>query len=314
LERRLKPVKDSGVTLKTYLDCIPCFLSQALRAAKIATEDVSVRRAVIDEVSRTIPNFPLDITPPEIAQEVYKIVFDITGNNDPYGEIKKLSNQLALSRYSKLKQMVEQAKEPLLVACKLAIAGNVIDFGPQADFGDLDMLIESGLISPLAINHYKAFKASVERASRILYLGDNAGEVLFDRVLIEQLKKRSGVTVTFVVRETPIINDATLDDALSVGLDRAATVISNGSGAPATILSQCSSDMLKHYEQADLIISKGQGNYESLSEAEQNIFFLLKAKCSVVAELLKVDIGDGILVKPDLLNQYQLFDPIRKAP
>ncbi|MCP4752678.1 MAG: DUF89 family protein [Proteobacteria bacterium] len=291
--------------MKTYLDCIPCFLSQALRSARIATNDVSIQRKVIDAVSCAIPELPLDITPPEIARRIYNIVHDLTGNSDPYKEIKEQSNQMALSRYPKLKQMVDQAKDPLLAACKLAIAGNVIDFGPQADYGNLDVLIESSFTSPLAIDHYEAFKTNVERASRILYLGDNAGEVLFDRILIQQIGRNTDLEVVFVVREKPIINDATLDDALSVGLDRLATIISNGSDAPATILPLCSSQMLKQYDEADLVISKGQGNYESLNEAEHNIFFMLKAKCSVIAELLEVDIGDSVLLNPGLPTRRQ---------
>jgi hypothetical protein len=150
-------------------------------------------------------------------------------------------------------------------------------------------------VSPLGINDYENFKNSIKNSSRILYLGDNAGEIVFDRVLIEELHQIKDLEVNFVVREKPIINDATLDDAIVTGMDKVARIISSGSDAPATILSQCSPQLLELYYSADVIIAKGQGNYESLSEEKGNIFFLLKAKCPVVAGLLEVNVGDAIL-------------------
>ena len=284
--------------MKTYLDCIPCFLRQALGAAKMATVDEAVQRQVLDSVAGMIPYFPLDTTPPEIARKVYQVVYDITGNRDPYFEAKKQSNRLALSLYPKLKEIVANSDDPLLAACKLAIAGNAIDFGPQADYGDLDSIIKTSLASSLSIDCYKEFKKSIEKASQILYLGDNAGEMVFDRIFIEQLSRIRKMNITFVVREKPVINDATMDDALSVGLDKVATVISNGSDAPATVLSQCSPKMLELYSAADIIVSKGQGNYESLNgEQQANLFFLLRAKCPVVAESLHINVGDALLIK-----------------
>jgi uncharacterized protein with ATP-grasp and redox domains len=283
--------------LKTYLDCLPCFFRQALGAARAATDDERIQRKVMDTVAEMIPAFPLDITPPEIAQQVYRVVYQITGNDDPYREAKKQSNEKALSLYPRLKQIVAASDDPLLTACKLAIAGNSIDLGPQVEQYDLDSVIESTLRLPLAYDNYPEFRREVESASSILYLADNAGEIVFDKLLIEELCQGRKLDITVVVREKPIINDATMEDAESVGLNALTTVITNGSDAPATILSQCSSQVRQLYDSADVVIAKGQGNYESLSDEDANIFFFLRAKCPVVATPLNVQVGAAILKK-----------------
>ena len=281
--------------MKIYLDCIPCFLRQALDAAKMATDDETTQRKVLNSVANIIPTLSLDVTPPEIAQQVYRIVANITDNRDPCYEAKRQANQLALSLYPQLKQAVANSDDPLLTACKLAIAGNSIDLAPRSNYGDITTIIESTLASPLGINNYIELREDIKDSSRILYLGDNAGEIVFDRILIEEIRQIKELDIHFVVRESPIINDATMDDAISTGMDKVARLISNGSDAPATILSQCCPQMLHLYHSADIVIAKGQGNYESLTGERENIFFLLKVKCPVIARLLEANVGDAIL-------------------
>jgi len=287
--------------LKTYLDCIPCFFRQALAAARASTDDEIIQRHVLNSVSYMIPELALDATPPEIAQQVYRIVYEITGDNDPYLAAKKSANQLAMSLYSRMKDTVDYSNDTLETACKLAIAGNAIDLGAQADFGSIYSIIEDSVGYQLDQQHYRKFKESVGQSSLILYLADNAGEIVFDRILIEELLQIKKSKIVLVVREKPIINDATLDDARQVGLNEMATIISNGSDAPATILSQCSPEMLSYYQAADLIISKGQGNYESLSGRPENIFFLLKVKCPVIARDSGYDIDSPVLISSTAL-------------
>ncbi len=283
------------IKLKAYLDCIPCFLRQALEAARMATDDEDTHLRVLNSVAGVIPKLPLNVTPPEIAQQVYRIVADITGNRDPCYEAKQQANQLALSLYPHFKDAIASSDDPLLVACKLAIAGNSIDLAPQSNYGDPVSIAESALVSPLGIDDYEEFKRSIESSSRILYLGDNAGEIVFDRMLIEELQRIKDFEIHYVVREKPIINDATLDDAISTGMDKVAKIVPNGSDAPATILSQCSPQMLQLYHSADIIIAKGQGNYESLNDEAKNIFFLLRVKCPIIARLLSTKVGDAVL-------------------
>ncbi|MBW2109602.1 MAG: DUF89 family protein [Deltaproteobacteria bacterium] len=281
--------------MKTYLDCIPCFFRQALGAARVATDDVDIQRRVIDAVAGMVPDFPLDITPPQIAQRVYRAVYEITGNDDPYREEKRHSNEKALSLYPQLKEIVRGSDDPLLTACKLAIAGNSIDLGPQVEPVDLDSTIATALASPLSYDNYPQFRREIQDASTLLYLADNAGEIVFDKLLIEEICREERIDVTVVVRERPIINDATMEDAIVVVLNQVVPVISNGSDAPATVLSQCSTEVRDIFNSADLIIAKGQGNYESLSDVPANIFFLLRAKCPVVAVPLSIRVGDAVL-------------------
>jgi uncharacterized protein with ATP-grasp and redox domains len=281
--------------MKTYLDCIPCFFRQALAAARMSTDDGIIHRRVLDSVSNLIPNLALDATPPEIAQQVYRIVYEITGNNDPYLEAKRCANKSAMSLFVYMKDIVDDSIDTLETACRLAIAGNAIDLGAQAEYGSIHSIIEDSVGYQLDQEHYRKFKECVGQASLILYVADNAGEIGFDRILIEQLLQIKKLKIVFVVREKPIINDATLDDALQVGLNEVATILSNGSDAPATILSQCSAEMLSYYQAADLIISKGQGNYESLSGRPENIFFLLKVKCPVIARDSGYDLDSFVL-------------------
>jgi len=288
--------------LKTYLDCIPCFFRQALAAARISSEDETVHRHVLNAVALMIPDLALKATPPEIAQQVYRIVYEITGNNDPYLAVKKSANQSAMSLYARMKDMVDYSDDTLETACKLAIAGNAIDLGARAEFGSVYSIIEDSVGYQLDQEHYRRFKESIGQSDLILYIADNAGEIVFDRILIKQLLQIKKLKIVFAVREKPIINDATLDDAIQVGLNKLATIISNGSGAPATILSQCSPEMLSYYRAADLIIAKGQGNYESLSDRSENIFFLLKVKCPVIARDSGYDIDSPVLISSTALK------------
>ncbi|MBN2097731.1 MAG: DUF89 family protein [Candidatus Omnitrophica bacterium] len=285
--------------MKTYLDCIPCFFKQALDAARLTAANQPTQRKILDALSKEILNFPLEASPPQMGQILYRLVHTITNNNDPFDEIKRQSNKLALRLYPQLKQKVKQAKNKLLAAVELAIAGNIIDYGVKhcLDIGkEIDKIFvqEDRLIhkEDQAIFAYPAFEQALKKAKKILYIGDNAGEVVFDRVLIEQLK---GKKVIYAVRESPIINDALVEDAVLCGMHKVARIISSGCAAPGTILKLCSDEFQRIYRQAQMVISKGQGNFEALGEERRPVFFLFRAKCPVVAKHLKCKIGAIIL-------------------
>lgn len=276
--------------MKIYLDCYPCFFQQALNVTRMITADEEMAHQVLLEVNALLPKITGDITPPEIGREVYRIVSRLTGVKDPYREIKEKCTQQALALYPSLKERVHSADDRLRRAIRIAIAGNVIDFGSNMPF-DMENDLESIIIQRFAIDNYDAFTAALTRAKDVLYIADNAGETVFDRVLIEEL----GKPVTYVVREHPIINDAVREDAIAAGLDKVADIISSGADAPGNILHLCSDEFLKIYEASDFIISKGQGNYEGLSGENRPIFFLLKAKCPVIAKHIGVEQGSIIL-------------------
>ncbi|MCK4640933.1 MAG: DUF89 family protein [Candidatus Marinimicrobia bacterium] len=276
--------------MKTYLDCLPCFLQQTLRAGRIATDDEKIIKQLLDDVGMMLKDIPLDNTPPETGMLIYQKISQITGNKDPFKKIKKENIDKALYLYPEMKKLVDRSNDKLLTAIKLAIAGNVIDFGVNRAF-DIKEEIAETVNKKLVLKDYEDFKDALGKAKEILYIGDNAGEAVFDKILIEQLKK----PVIYVVRGCPVINDVTFQDAVSIGIDKLARIISSGTPAPGTILKTCNPDFIKLFKSADMVISKGQGNYEGLSGEDRSIFFLLKVKCHVIARNIGAKVGDVIL-------------------
>lgn len=229
---------------------------------------------------------------PEFARELHIKLKNYTGNHDPYEVTKKQCNDLVLNMYSDLKNQVITSDDPFGTALRLAIAGNIIDYAAGNDF-DVHATINKVLHSDFAINHSDRLKTAVKKANSIFYLGDNAGEIVFDKLFIETFDHPN---VVFAVRGAPVINDVTLFDAEYVDMGDIAKVISNGYDAPSTILEHCSPGFMDIYKHADLIISKGQGNLEGLLEIEDpRIFSLLMVKCDVIAERLKVKKGDFVV-------------------
>ena len=264
-------------------------MNQAFRAGKTATKDKAVIKRILNETGAMISSIPMEQTPPETGAMIYKRISEITGNFDPYHEIKQKNIEHALSLYPELKSRVKNSDDPLLTAIRLAVAGNVIDLGIDKEF-DIVRDVEKILVQDFAVFDYEIFKSKLNSSKNILYLGDNSGEAVFDKILIEELN----VPVIFVTREIPIINDLTIKEAKQIGIDKIAEVISSGSKAPGTILGQCNEEFIELFNNADMIISKGQGNYEALSDIDRDIFFLLKAKCPVVARHLNVMVDDII--------------------
>jgi uncharacterized protein with ATP-grasp and redox domains len=230
-----------------------------------------------------------------MAQRIHQIVRAESGDQDPYLSAKKASTEQALTLYPHLKALVSKSSNPLETAIRLSIAGNIIDFGTAPDY-NLEATIERALRQPFSIGDLTAFYDALAGTTRsILFLADNAGETVFDRILLEAMDKPA----TYVVRSAPVMNDATRQDALEAGLADVAEIVDNGSDAPGTILALCSSDFRRLFSEAELIIAKGQGNFESLDPTNQHIFFLLQAKCPVIARDLHVPQG-SLVVKQGL--------------
>ena len=268
--------------MQTAKECLPCFyrqLNDLLLIKGTADDDNSVLeeavRACVDEAD-------LCCSPPELAADMHRVIRNQTGWADPFHALKQEYNSLVLSWYDELKERVRSSADPLLEAVRLAIAGNIIDFGVEAhlDHAAVQTAVdECHLFQPDA-GLFADFRAGIERASSILYLGDNCGEIVFDRILIEELPVEK---VTFAVRGGPILNDVTYEDAEKTGISRLVRVIDNGYDAPGTPLERCSSGFIRAFGEADLIISKGQGNYETLCHRPENIFFLFRIKCPLVS-------------------------------
>lgn len=285
--------------MKTYFDCMPCFIRQALDAARMVTDDEQIHEQVLREVLRLASNMDMRQSPPLMGQQIHHLIRKLTGVHDPYLEMKDRFNKLALEMYPELKERVETSIDPFETAVRLAIAGNIIDLGVKTELAEseIEKTIAQSLTDPLDTEALKDFRNATTQAKDILYIGDNAGEIVFDRLLIEQLPCEN---ITFVVKTGPIINDATIEDAQIVGLTDIVNVIDNGSDAPGTILESCSQDFCRRFNEADLVIAKGQGNYETLSDVDKNMFFILRAKCPVIARHLGCEIGSMVLVKNEI--------------
>lgn len=289
--------------MKTYLECIPCFFRQALEASILAKADDVAQKRIIDEVAKAIPDFSLEASPPEMARIIHGAVKKHTGIDDPYIEIKNKSNAMAMSVYEDLKKKINNSDNKLLKAIEIAITGNIIDFGVKNTLNvqdEIDKILQNEENASAAEkeNHfeYNKFKEEVQKAETIVYLADNAGETVFDRILIEEMRG-TGVAkkIYYAVKEKPIINDALIADAQFAEIDEIAEIISSGSDAPGTILEICSKNFMAFYKAADLIISKGQGNFEALSNPGRNVFYLFMAKCPVIAKDVGCNISDIIL-------------------
>jgi uncharacterized protein with ATP-grasp and redox domains len=281
--------------MKTALDCVPCILRQSLEAARMVSTDPVMHEQTLRSILQWAREMDLDQSPPALAQRLHRYLRGMTGVDDPYRRAKDQLNQLALELVPPFRAKVEADDDPLKLAARLAIAGNIMDMGVIGNLTEAEVreTMDQALHAPF-FGELENFRQAVAEAKSILYLADNAGEIVFDRLLIEQLPRER---VTLVVRGAPIINDVTLIDAQTVGLDQLVEVIENGSDAPGTILSDCSPEFRRHFSEADLIISKGQGNFETLSGEAGNIFFLFKVKCPMVAKLVGQPVGMQMLVQ-----------------
>ena len=289
--------------MNTYLECSPCFLMQALEASKMLGLNQKEKKEILDAAAMKIIKMDLESSPPEMGRTIHRIVKQKTGNPDPYKDIKQRSNNAALQIYPELKNITSNSGDSLLKAVEIAIAGNIIDYGAVFDLDmeqEIQKFLDSGerIFTNEKLFAYAEFAKALKKANTLLYLGDNTGEIVFDRVLIEEIKyKYPDLKIYFATRGAPIINDCLIDDAISCGIDKSAEIISNGYDAPGTILEKCSPEFRKIWNESDLVLSKGQGNFESLTDSTKPIFFLLIVKCQVVANYLNCGLRDIILSK-----------------
>ena len=281
--------------LKIKPECLPCTLSTGVRMTKIATCNLELQRLAAQEIARRLGEVTWEEAPLDLSYIIQHIVARITGVRDPYQEIKRRSNLAILRCYEELKARIRGATDPLEAAVKLAIAGNIIDLGPYAEV-DLDQPLKR-ISNNLAINDFLSFRRSVMESRSLLYFLDNAGEIVFDKLLIEtmiDIRGRFFDRVGLVVKEGPLVNDATLEDAVEIGLTKiqnsSIMLVGDGRGAAPSFRSREVENWINDY---DLVIFKGQANFEIFED--KCGFFMLIAKCPVVAEALGVKVGDMIL-------------------
>lgn len=260
--------------------------------------DEKTSKKVLDESAKLIPSFSLDLTPPQNATPMYHMISDLLQKQDLYKEVKEKSIQKAEAFIPECKKAIEESNNQFLTATKIAVAGNVIDLASEYNF-DLETELEKVLKTDFSIDNSSDLHKTLQKSNTVVYLADNAGENVFDKLYIETLKLLfKDIKVYYFVRSTPIINDITYDELKHDSINDVATLIDSGVQTPGIVIEYLNKEARELFEKADCIISKGMGNYECLSEnKDYPLYYLLKVKCSVVANSLDMDVGDIICKK-----------------
>jgi len=295
--------------MRLYLDCIPCYLRQALEAIRMVSENKALHEKVMRESIKAAGKFDTDNIGLMTQYEIQKIIKKYTHDGDPYKKVKERFNSICLDLAGDLQERIRKSKDPFQTGLRIALAGNIIDFGPKAKLDRKIILenIEQSLVQELDRNFMEALRREIAGAKKILYIGDNAGEIVLDRLFIEVLPREK---ITYAVRGGPALNDITMDDAVMTGMDKEVKVITTGLDMPAAILPLCSREFIEEYRSSDLVIAKGQGNYEALSDEDKNIFFLLKIKCPVIANSIGngYKVGDIVVYMPHSTDYGKFSD------
>lgn len=278
-------------------ECLMCLTKQIISVATNHTKDTNLQKKIIKRYFKDLSEISFNETAPYIVWKANKYINSVLKIDDPYKEIKENSNKLAykICEEFNLYDLIKKSKSPIETVCRLSIAGNIIDFSYSHNIQEEEIkeTIKKCLTDRLFGTDIDEFIDYVNKSNNILFLADNSGEIVFDTLLLEKLPKEK---ITYVVKGGPIVNDATIKDAKEINLEKLVRVIDNGSDAQGTILDLCSEKFKKEFAEADLIICKGQANYETLSHIrDKNIFYLFKAKCPPVAKDVGCNVGDLVI-------------------
>ncbi|MDG5854552.1 damage-control phosphatase ARMT1 family protein [Clostridium beijerinckii] len=274
--------------MKIHDKCLPCMVNQVIKVANIT--GVNNKEVLLKEVFTYLSKMDFEETTPEVIGEIFGMIKEHTNNQDPYKETRNYYNTLFLKLLPEFERKIEQAENSFQLAVRYAIVGNIIDFNPIHNtlLEDIFDYFEKMEQLELAIDDSKELAEDILNSKTLLYLGDNCGEICMDKILLKKIKELNpNVKISFGVRGKPVVNDSIAEDAYAVGIDEYAEVIDNGDGSLGTVLKRTSREFKEVYKKADVVIAKGQANYECLSEEKKNIYFLLMTKCDVIAN----DIG-----------------------
>lgn len=282
--------------------CLPCVVNQVIKTANIT--GVNKKEELLREVFTYLSKMDFNITTPEIIGEVFAMIKKHTNNLDPYKDTRNHYNKMFLNLLPKFEEKIEQAEDSFQLAVRYAIVGNIIDFNPIHNtlLEDIFDCFEKMENLELAINDSKALMEDILSAKTVLYLGDNCGEICLDKIFLKKIKELNPkVEIVFGVRGKPVVNDSIAEDAYTVGIDEYAEIIDNGDGSLGTVLNRTSPEFKEVFNKADIVIAKGQANYECLSEENKKIYFLLMTKCDVIANDIGVQEKKMICMK----NKYK---------
>ncbi len=274
--------------------CVKCIISQMVELIKIIGADKRAEEAIMREVLKALAEESYNTTSPELAEKIYDLVREVSGISDPYKEIKKKENERAEIIVRPFEEKLnELTLEDVL---KLSVLGNSMDYGTEARF-NVEEEKEKLLSERLNQNTLKEFEEELREGENLLIIGDNAGEIVFDRLLVRFIKENYDVKIKYAVRGGPIINDATLEDALQIGMDKHAEIISTGQNIAGLVLERASREIIDAFKESSLILSKGQGNFETLEDKGLDIYFLFRVKCPVVGAYLRKHVGEMVFLR-----------------
>jgi uncharacterized protein with ATP-grasp and redox domains len=279
--------------LKIDIECVECIINQSVRVANIITDDNNLKNKIISNTKLLSKDFSFNDTPPEIASYVYENMAEVANKYDLYDEVKQNSTKKALSFVPLLKETLLISNDKFLTAVKIAVAGNVIDLAAQVEF-DLEEELNKIFYTDFAYDNVDILKQELENSKTVLLIGDNVGEHIFDYMFIEVLKDLyPKIKFTYMVRGNPIINDVTIKEAKEAKFDELCELVDSGVNTPGFVYNRANKYSQELFDSVDLVLSKGMGNYECMSESHRkNICFLLKVKCNVVANALGKNLGD----------------------
>jgi uncharacterized protein with ATP-grasp and redox domains len=280
--------------MHSYIDCVSCTLKTAADAVKQAGLKEDRQNEVMKKILQSLSRMDLNLGSAQMTHRIFRVIREVGGIHDPLKNTKSYSLDLAIRAYPELKQTLDESKDRFATAVRIALAGNIIDHDHHDREDNLALFksVEDALSRPLVVNHMDFLKAEVKKAKSILYLADNAGETVFDRILIEELPMDR---ITYAVRGTPVGNNATMRDATLAGLTEIVNVVEDGSDYPCVFLKKCSRAFKRTFDRADLIISKGQDNFQTLMNVDRNIFFLVRIRCKVKATECGLSVGDFLV-------------------
>ncbi|MEN8228972.1 MAG: ARMT1-like domain-containing protein [Bacteroidota bacterium] len=278
--------------MKTHFECIPCIVNSYLRLAETDIIPEFSQEKILRQLLQLLSEEEYEQSPPVLGRGLHRMIRESLNNPDPYFQIKQDYNRMMMELYPSFKKMVEKSEDPFETAMRLAIGGNVIDFGAKYQF-DVMGTINKVMESELAIDDSRSLQEELEHAQTLLYIGDNCGEIVLDKLFLETIQVPRKY---FVVRESPIINDITMEDAKVTGMDKISTVITTGDNSPGAVWESASKEFKDHFINADVVISKGQGNLEGLLDVpHDHIYFLLVTKCELIGDIIGTRKGDFVV-------------------
>ncbi|MBN2605286.1 MAG: DUF89 family protein [Bacilli bacterium] len=287
--------------MKTSLECMECNVKQLVKVSKLLGVSAEKQEQASRRLFSMLSNVNFNLPNPQVMEETWKIITSAFANDDPYLEIKKEYNDLLLDAFCEIEEIINHASNSYLAGLKIAVTGNLIDFAAKHKFSKDELLerVRNYDNISFAINDAVQLEHQLKKANSLFYIGDNCGEIVLDKLFIQVIKKMNPeIVVYFGVRGGPILNDVTVNDAIDVGMNDVAMIVSSGVAAPGVLLDKSTSEFVNLFEKCDVVIAKGQGNYESLNDIKKdNLYLLLMVKCPYIASEIKVQTMDYIIKK-----------------